>query len=81
MGQAGVAVEQPVGQFAVKAGQVGVQQILVTVDELLLHGAVEALSAGGRFVRIIPDTNPLRGLRAISLLAKWWAIWDKSASG
>ena len=57
------------------------QFILVIIDELLLDGAVAALGAGGRFVRIIPDTNPLRGLRAISLPSKWWASGDKSASG
>ena len=55
--------------------------ILVIIDELLLDGAVEALGAGVHFVRIIPDTNPLRGLRAISLPAKWWASGDKAASG
>ncbi|WP_423907160.1 hypothetical protein [Candidatus Spongiihabitans sp.] len=30
------------------------------VDELLLDSTVEALGMGVHFVRIIPDTNPLR---------------------
>ena len=81
MGQDGVAVDQLVGQFAVKAGQVMEQLILVIIDELLLDSTIEALGAGVYFVRILPDTNPLRGLRAISLPAKWWANGDKSASG
>ena len=55
--------------------------ILVIIAELLLDGAVEALGAGGRFVRIIPDTNSLRGLRAISLPAKWWASGDRPPVG
>ena len=51
------------------------------IDELLLDGAVEAFGAGVHFVRIIPDTNPLRGLRAISLPAKWWASGDRPPVG
>ena len=45
----GVIFDQPGGHFAVKQGQVSEQQIGVIIHELLLYGAVEALTMGIHF--------------------------------
>lgn len=41
----GVVDEEPAGQFLVEEGQIREEQVLVVVDEGLLHGAVEAAAA------------------------------------
>ena len=43
IGNFGVVVDQPVGQFAVESGQVGEQQIFVVIGEVFLGGAIESL--------------------------------------
>ncbi len=44
VGNDGVIGEQPFRHFTVEQGQVGEQQILVIIHELLLNGAVETLT-------------------------------------
>jgi|GEM_PF-5539893 len=41
VGQDGVVVDDPLGQFSVKGVDVCKEKILVVINELLLHGAIE----------------------------------------
>lgn len=46
VGDDGVVSDAPLGELFVEGVDVGEQQVLVVVHELLLHGPVEALNMG-----------------------------------
>lgn len=58
-----VVPEQPIHELVVEFDQIGKEQVLVVVEELLLHGAVEALAVGVH-LRGLREGVPVRqGLR------------------
>ena len=49
VGQDGVVLDQPVGEFAVEFGEVVKQEVFVIIDEDILDSAVEAFCVGVHF--------------------------------